>query len=108
MGILSGLSALAGVILTAYGMSLQEDELARQRAEYRKQEGKEEERYQTKLAMTRAEIRRQEREARKAWKWQEEERDWGRVQQFRQSFQNMLDRQPMFAQNLINVIGSRR
>jgi hypothetical protein len=108
MGVITGLTALAGLILAAYGVYRQEQELGEQKEAYGRAEVKEEKRYQTELGMTRTELRRREREARKAWKWQEEERDWNRVQQFRQGFQSLLDRQPMFAQNLISVIGSRR
>lgn len=101
------IGALGALILGAYGVYKQEKEAERGRREYGRQVTQEEERYGTGLQLHRGEIRRQEREARKAWAWKEEERDYSRAQDFVKNFNSLIDDPRQGSADLFNVWSRR-
>lgn len=60
---------------------------------------------QQKLAEQQAAFGR--REARRRWKWMEEERNYGRMQDFTNRFMGMLDRNQPLKNNLVSIWGKR-
>jgi hypothetical protein len=101
------MGAIGGLILSAYGMYKQEQEAGRLRLQFRKEERKEEERYQTGLQLGREAVERKERETRRAWAWKEEERDYSRAQDFVRGFNGLIDDPRQGSADLFNIWSRR-
>ena len=104
MGSFLKLIGTAGNLLVSWlGMEKQEEA-------YGKESKKEEERYQTNLAMTkedralsRQELAYEKKERAREWKWKSEDRNWERGTALVNRFTGMLDRDPALKNNLMNV-----
>ena len=106
MGTFLSLLGIAGsLLMTWLGMEKQEEA-------YGKESAKEEERYKTRLEMTKEdraiskkELAYQKKERAKEWKWKEEERNYDRGQSLISGFTSLLEKDPASKNNLLNVWG---
>lgn len=101
------IGAIGGLILGAYGAWKQEQQARGLTVQFRKEERKEEKRYQTGLQLGREAVERQEREIRRAWAWKEEGRDYFRAQDFVKNFNTLIDDPRQGSADLFNVWSRR-
>ena len=111
MSFIGAVGTIGSLILSAYGMSRQEEEnkaarsqslsLRREDIERESQIRKED------IAREREKERYLRREKRREWKWKEEQQNYQRSQDFVNRFMGLLDREPAYRNSLLNVWGRR-
>lgn len=104
------IGAIGSLILTGYGMYKQEEEAERARRAYGEETEESKRRFGAQigieragLAARRAELRQRAKESDREWKWRNETDEWNKTKQFVDNFQNMVDRNPEYANNLFNI-----
>ena len=107
----SAVGTLLGVVLSAYGMYRQEEENKAARQESRAMRAqdiaRESQIRAQDLALMREQRQFERKELARQWKWKEEERDYVRGQNFVNRFMGVLDREPAFRNQLLQVWGRR-
>jgi len=110
--VLTALGTIGGIIMDAYGLSKQDDanEKARRDARIYNERvlGIQEKTIAEKIAGRKGTLAFNKAESRKKWKWMEEERGYGRAQEFAKNFNSVLEKEPMFKNNLAQIWGGQK
>lgn len=101
------ITSVGSLILSGYGLYKQDQDNQAVReesaAEMRRIEKKEDQRYNTQLALTREQIKRDETEKRRAWAWKEEDRNWQRATEFANGIRAMVSQTPGLGERLTRI-----
>ena len=100
-------SNLLGTIVQAYGLYAQIQDAKAQRklvTKWRDEDiVRENSKYQQELALKKDELLWNKRESQKAWKWKEEDRNYGRSVDVLNSLSNLIAQQPVLEDRLMNI-----
>ena len=110
MAIGTAIGALASLIITAYGAYKTELQAQAAQQQYKQEQAQRKTEFGETIGIQRTQLAQQRlrdyeaiREAKRLWKWKEEERDYARTKEVVEKINNTLLEQPAFANNLRNI-----
>jgi len=110
--VVGSLGTIGNIVLTAYGLFAQDDANQEARNDARiyneRVLGIQEKTLAEKIAGRKGTLAFNKAESRKNWKWMEEERGYGRAQEFAKNFNSVLEKEPMFKNNLAQIWGGQK
>ena len=110
MAIGTAIGILGSLILSAYGVYKTEEQAKEAAKQYKAEEAESKRQFGATIGLRREELGVQrerllaeKKDAARAWKWKEEERDYARTKEVVEKINNTLLEQPAFANNLRNI-----